>query len=126
MRLIGALAEGEQPTADQSQDALVAFQAMLGEWETRGVKLGAVVDTEFATADTIPVAVTHLNALALGLAVELAPEYGAAAALQTVGPRADRAFRALRAQYARAPVIGADPAVVRQCGIVGNIGYGVL
>ncbi len=122
MRLIGALAEAENPSASQSDDALTALQAMLGEWETRGVKLGAVVDMTFAAATTIPVPVTHLNAMVYGLAMELAPEYGALSALPALQPKADRAFRMLQAQYKRAPVIGADPAVVYQRGIINHTG----
>lgn len=122
MRLIGALQEGEVPNADQAGDGLTALQAMLGEWEARGVGLGALVDAQMVAADTLHVPVTHLNALALNLAVLLAPEYGASASLQAIAPQAERSFRALQAQYTRAPVIGADPAVVRQRGILGNIG----
>lgn len=123
MRLIGALQEGEVPNADQASDGLVSLQAMLGEWETRGVGLGALADAEHAAADTVNVPVTHLNALALNLAVLIAPEYGAGAAQQAVAPQAERAFRALQAQYTRAPTIGADPAVVSQRGILSNGGY---
>ena len=122
MRLIGALAEGEVPSAAQAADALVAMQAMLGEWETRGVKLGGAVDLDYATTTTVPVPITHQNALAFGLAVVLAPEYGAAASLKAIGPQAERSFRALQAQYARPPVIGADPAVVRQRGLLNRSG----
>ena len=78
MRLIGALAEGEVPTAEQAADGITALQAMLGDWETRGVRLGSVVDATLATFTTIPVPVTHLNALAFNLAVTIAPEYGRA------------------------------------------------
>ena len=116
MRLIGALSTGEVPSADEAKDGLSSLQAMLGEWEGRGVRLGAVVDTEFATADTIPVPVTHLQALAFNLAVVIAPEYGRGEALQAVIPQAERSFNALRAQYVRAPVIGADPAVTTNFG----------
>lgn len=110
MRLIGALAEGEVPTAEQASDALASFQAMLGDWEARGVRLGAVVDTTFGTADTIPVPPTHLQALAFNLAVVIAPEYGKADALQAVLPQAERAFDALVAQYCRPALVAPDPA----------------
>ena len=88
MRLIGALSTGEVPSADEAKDGLISLKAMLGDWEGRGVRLGAVVDTEFATADTIPVPVTHLQALAFNLAVVIAPEYGRGEALQAVIPQA--------------------------------------
>ena len=118
MRLIGALAEGEVPTAEQAADGLVSLQAMLGEWETRGVRLGSVVDATYSTATDIPVAVTHLNALALNLAVLIAPEYGAADRLQAVIPQAERAFDALQAQYLVVPIVGVDPAFTSQSGLI--------
>lgn len=118
MRLIGALAEGEVPTAEQAADGLVSLQAMLGEWETRGVRLGSVVDATYSTADTIPVAVTHLNALAFNLAVVIAPEYGAADRLQVVLPQAERSFDALQAQYLVVPIAGVDPALTSQSGLI--------
>jgi hypothetical protein len=114
MRLIGALAEDELPTAAQSDDGLAALQAMLGEWETRGLKLGAVVDQPLAAATTIPLPVTHLNAIALNLAVLMAPEYGAAQAMQMVAPQAERAFDALLAAYVRPTAAPIDAALVGQ------------
>lgn len=122
MRLIGALAEGEQPTAEQAADALVALQAMLGEWETRGVRLGGVVDATYATATDIPVPVTHLQALAFNLAVVIAPEYGRGQdALAAVIPQAERAFDALHAQYAAPPRVPLDEAYTSQTAFL-NLG----
>jgi hypothetical protein len=118
MRLIGALAEGEVPTAEQAADGLTALQSMLGEWETRGLRLGAVVDTTYATATDIAVPVTHLQALAFNLAVNLAPEYGAAQAMQAIVPQAERAFDALLAQYAQPPTVPLDPALTIQAGLL--------
>lgn len=119
MRLIGALAEGEVPTAAQAADGLESLQAMLGEWETRGVRLGSVVDATYATADDMPVPVTHLQALAFNLAIVIAPEYGKAGeALQSVIPQAERAFDALVSQYCYVPVVGIDPALVFQSGLL--------
>lgn len=114
MRLIGALAEDELPSAAQSDDGLAALQAMLGEWETRGLKLGAVVDLPLAAATTIPLPVTHLNAIALNLAVLMAPEYGAGQAMQMVAPQAERAFDALLAAYVRPSAVPVDAALVGQ------------
>jgi hypothetical protein len=126
MRIIGALEDGEVPTASQAADGLEALRAMLGDWEARGLRLGAVVDMTIGTATTIPVPITHLQAMAFNLAVVIAPEYGRAEALAAVLPQAERAFTALRAQYAKVPVIGADPAVVWQRGILGNAGFGFV
>lgn len=118
MRLIGALAEGEVPTSEQASDALDALQAMLGEWETRGVRLGSVVDTTYGTADSVYVPVTHLQALAFNLAVVIAPEYGAADRLSAVLPQAERAFDALHAQYLKVPIVGVDAALVSQSSFI--------
>lgn len=120
MRVIGALAEGEVPTAEQAADGLVSLQAMIGEWETRGVRLGGVVDMTLATVTEIPVPVTHFNALAFNLAVVLAPEYGRGDVLQSVIPQAERSFDALRGQYADVPVCGVDAALVDQYAILNN------
>jgi hypothetical protein len=115
LRLIGALAESENPTAAQSDDAIVALQAMLGEWETRGLKLGAVVDqTPFVAATTLALPITHLNAITLNLAVLLAAEYGAAQAMQMLVPQAERSFDALLAAYVRPPVAPVDAALAGQ------------
>ena len=121
LRLIGAVAEGEVPSAAQAADGLVALQAMLGDWETRGVRLGAAVDATYGTATTIAVPVTHLNALALNLAVLLAPEYGRGEALQAIIPQAERSFDALLAQYHKPPKIAVDPALVVQSGLINGI-----
>lgn len=110
MRLIGALAEGEAPSAAQASDALVSLQGLLGEWETRGLRLGSVVDVTYATADTINVPITHINALTYGLAVSLVPEYGAQAAMQTLAPLAERSFDALLTQYTQPARVPLDPA----------------
>lgn len=123
MRIIGALAEGEVPTAEQSADALLSMQAMLGEWETRGVRLGSLVDATLANATTIPLPPTHLNAIAFNLAVVMAPEYGRGAdALQTVIPQAERSFDALLNQYAHVPVVSVDPALVQQSSLTNRPG----
>ena len=127
MRLIGALANGEVPSADQAEDGLTALQAMLGEWETRGVRLGSVVDATYANASTVPVPITHLQALAFNLAVVIAPEYGRGDALQAIIPQAERAFDALAAQYCVVPVVGVDPALSQQSGLINSnldLGWG--
>ena len=121
MRLMGALAEGEVPTAEQAQDGLVSLQAMLGDWETRGVRLGGLVDATLSTFTVVPVPVTHLNAIAFNLAVVMAPEYGRGEALQSIIPQAERAFDALQAQYASVPQVAIDPALVSQTPLT-NIG----
>jgi P22 tail accessory factor len=115
LRLIGALAESENPTAAQSDDAIKALQAMLGEWETRGVKVGAVVDQSPVTAATVlALPITHMNAITLNLAVLLAAEYGAAQAMQMVLPQAERSFDALLAAYVRPSAAPIDAALVGQ------------
>lgn len=125
LRMLGAVSTGEVPSADEAADGLTTLQGMLGQWETRGVRLGGAVDLTYATATTIPVPVTHYDALSFNLAVALAPEYGKSGeALAAIIPQAERTFRMLQAQYCKVPSIGADPAVTRQRGILGNVGWG--
>lgn len=121
MRQIGALADGELPTAEQAADGLTALQAMLGEWETRGLRLGALVDLTLATTTVIPVPVTHLNAIALNLAVLLVPEYGAQTALPMLAPMAERSFDALMAAYVRPLAVPIEPALVAQYGNITSV-----
>lgn len=47
LRLIGVLAEGETPSADTSQDALVAMQQMIDSWNTERLSVFATQDQVF-------------------------------------------------------------------------------
>ncbi len=47
LRLIGVLAEGETPSADTSQDALVAMQQMIDSWNTERLSVFSTQDQVF-------------------------------------------------------------------------------
>jgi len=47
LRLIGAIASGESPTAAESNDGLVALNAMISSWQTEKLNVYAFVDTAF-------------------------------------------------------------------------------
>lgn len=114
LRLIGVLQEGEQPNADQGQDALVAMQAMLGSWENEGVPLSGLVGATLALGDTLPLPATHDDAIQTNLALRLAPEYGATAVISPLlAERADTSFRTLQGIYADDIPMSVDPALIR-------------
>lgn len=52
MRLIGAIASGESPTAAESTDALAALNAMIESWQTERLYVYAMVDTAFTLVPT--------------------------------------------------------------------------
>ena len=47
LRLIGQLAEGEQPSADTAQDALAAFQQLVDSWNTERLSVFSTQDQVF-------------------------------------------------------------------------------
>ena len=47
LRLIGQLAEGEQPSADTAQDALTAFQQLVDSWNTERLSVFSTQDQVF-------------------------------------------------------------------------------
>lgn len=123
LRRIGILAEGEQPNAEQTADALEALQDMLADWEGKGVALGGLVGDALASGDVLPLPATQIRAVKLNLAVELAPEYGAAAVLSPLlVEQADTAFRGLQAQYADNIPMTVEPALLHG----GRVGYRVV
>lgn len=48
LRLIGVLAEGETPTADTSNDALVALNQMIDSWSTESLSMFSTIDQTFS------------------------------------------------------------------------------
>lgn len=48
LRLIGAIAQGETPSADAASDALSALNDMLGDWSTQSLLIYAKVREEFS------------------------------------------------------------------------------
>lgn len=95
LRLIGVLAEGTTPNAGQSTDGIAALDAMLATWEAEGAPL-TVRPLVPTTVLALPAA--HTDAAVYGLAVRIAPEYGAEAT-GTVQRIADERLRRLSADY---------------------------
>lgn len=109
LRLIGVLDEADQPSGEQSADAIYALEAMFGSWENEGLRLGALVGTTLTNGGTVPLPATHFDAIAYGLALRLAPQYGAPLSQQlTMDAVATK--RALLAQYASTTESYVDPA----------------
>lgn len=72
LRLIGAIASGEEPTAAEAQDGLDGLNHMLHGWKARGVDVG---HSDLALTDAVPLADEQLESAAQLLALRLAPEY---------------------------------------------------
>src|SRR5690349_10371994 len=77
MRLCGVLDIEESPTSRQAEIGLKVLNQMLIRWEADNVPLGFTAQTSLSAA--IPVPDEALSAVDYGLAVELAPEFGASA-----------------------------------------------
>lgn len=73
LRLIGAVAAGEEPSAQESADALTALNAMLADWERRGASLG--FSEAVNASDELDIPAHAVKAVTYSLAVEIAPEY---------------------------------------------------
>ena len=101
LRMIGELAAetGEAPSSAAAEQALATLNAMLAGWENKGVRLAA--DT-LTLASTVPVPASHDDAVAFGLAVNLAAEWGQDVSPAVAG-RAAEEFAALQAAYSNAP-----------------------
>lgn len=50
LRLIGAIASGESPTTAESDDALVALNAMIESWQTEKLHVYTLVDTAYTAS----------------------------------------------------------------------------
>ena len=112
MRMIGELAAetGEAPSAAAAEQALATLNSMLAGWENKGIRLG--IDT-LALTTTVPVPPSHDDAIAFGLAVNMAAEFGQDPPPAVAG-RAAEEFAALQAAYTHAPqtVVGPEYAAI--------------
>ena len=72
LRLIGALASGEEPEAAEARDGLAALNRMLHGWKARGVDLA---HADLALSDPLPLAPEFHEGTAQLLALRLAAEY---------------------------------------------------
>lgn len=74
MRSLRLLASGDEPTADELADALVALNDMLFGWRIEGLD---IAHTTLVAATTVDVPDDHLNTIRLSLAERLSGEFGA-------------------------------------------------
>lgn len=82
MKMIGALAAGETPSAEDAADGLEALNHMLKAWAISGIDIGAVT----ATLDsTLLVPDQYLDPIEYNLAVRLCPLFDATAPAEVVG-----------------------------------------
>ena len=72
LSLIGVLAEGETPNAEQASDGLDALNDMISSWEMVGLSIG---HTTVAINDTMSIPAQYNKAIKYNLALELAPNY---------------------------------------------------
>lgn len=110
LRTLGVLQSGESPSAEESSDALVAFNDMLNFWRTQGVDLEFYEFT--AISDTIPYPEDHMAAFRYNLAVWLSPEYGVSPS-DVIGALALSTFEALHVQYRGNEEMVIDPMLSR-------------
>lgn len=73
LRKLRQLDVGEEPTAEEAEDALSDLNDMLAEWAIDGIDL-ALIDLELS--DDIDLPRDHMAAIVLSLAERLGGEYG--------------------------------------------------
>lgn len=93
LRLIGVIEAGETPSAEDATDALATLNEMLHGWAKEGVDIQHIT---LALTDTFKVHDSWLRGIRYNLAVEIAPEYGAAVSAR-VDEIADATFKAFQA-----------------------------
>lgn len=76
LRLIGVLAEGETASPEQASDAMRRMNQMIATWEVDDIVLGYFAQSDSTAA--IPIPDWAEKGVMGQLAIELAPEYGAA------------------------------------------------
>lgn len=93
LRLINVLDSNESPESQQSDDAIMALNAMMTRWEADGRAMGW---SDVANpSDTMPTPPEADQAIAANLAVLLSPEYDAAPSPILVA-MADNSLRSLQ------------------------------
>lgn len=107
LRLLGVVGIGYAAAAEEMQEGLAAFTAMMAAWENEGVYLGPIAGDPLAVATDIPLPPSHEEALQYNLAKRLAGEYGRALKPEQL-EIAENGFRALQAAYAEVPEMCPD------------------
>lgn len=110
LRQIGALASGDDPSAEEGQDALDALNGLMASLKTQGVDYDHI---PVALTDNFPMPDEHREHVVAMLAVKLAPEYGMTVA-PTIATAASLGLLALQAAYYVAESSAADPAILER------------
>lgn len=76
LRALRIVSEGEAATANQAEDALAALNRMLDDWTLRDIDLQYFAQTDVSAQCPIPAWAER--GVVAALALELAPDYGAA------------------------------------------------
>ena len=107
LRLLAITQTGEEPSADEAQDALSALNEMLFSWELESIPLEHI---EMAWTDTLPFPTNHIRPITYNLALVLADEYGKQPT-QMVFDIAQRGYRNLQNFYLDYDDLPVDPAI---------------
>lgn len=110
LRLIGAISSGDEPAAEEAQDALDALNGMMAAFKSLGIDYDHI---PLALTDVFPMPEAHRDHVAQMLAVRIAPEYGATPAPIVMGAAAS-ALLALQAAYFVADYSETDPAILER------------
>lgn len=112
LRLIGALASGEDAAAAEAGDGLAAFNRMLHGWKARGVDLG---HADLGLSDPLPLAPEFHEGAAQLLALRLAAEYERDLRPELVLAAAD-SWAAIRMAHATPGALTIDGGLLRMPG----------
>lgn len=112
LRLIGALASGEEPEAAEAGDGLAALNRMLHGWKARGVDLA---HTDLALSDSLPLAAEFHEGAAQLLALRLAAEYERDLRPELVQAAAE-SWAAIRMAYASPIALTVEAGLLRMPG----------
>lgn len=102
---IGVVGIGQEPSADEADEALFALNAMMYGWKARSVDTEHV---ELAMSDTFPLGNEFIEGTVYLLAGRMSSDF-------TVPPSfdADDWFRTLQAAYVELPTLTVDAALLR-------------
>ncbi len=107
MRLMSILQVGEEPSAEEAQDATESMNDMLHAWELDGITLNHV---DLSYEDTLPYPEHHIKTISYNLAIELAAEFGKTAPASVV-VYAENGYRNLQNYYLDLADLSVDSAI---------------
>jgi hypothetical protein len=109
LRKIRVYGAGEDPSAADSEDCLLALNQMLFGWGSNGIDLA---HTELGLSDELDVPDDHCEAITLSLAERIAADFGAQVS-PVDSAIADQGRSALRAYHFSIKTIGIEHPLVR-------------